>query len=134
MRRRNAVLTAVSLAALCSLALARAQAQEGVALPKGIPSDLWELLVPPENAVTPAKVALGRRLYFDKRLSRDGTVSCATCHDPEKGFADGKATPSASAAKRGPGQPHRPERGLQRDAIPGMAASRASKSRPSSLS
>src|SRR5262249_15942100 len=31
---------------------------------------------------------LGRRLFFDKRLSRDNTVSCATCHDPGYGFAD----------------------------------------------
>lgn len=37
------------------------------------------------------KIALGKELFFDKRLSADDTVSCATCHDPEKGFADGKA-------------------------------------------
>ena len=37
---------------------------------------------------TAAKVELGKLLYFDGRLSRDGTVSCATCHDPAKGFTD----------------------------------------------
>ncbi len=56
-------------------------------LPKGV----LEPLIPPENPLTAEKVALGKRLYFDKRLSADGTVSCASCHDPLRGFADGKA-------------------------------------------
>src|SRR5579862_8307752 len=46
--------------------------------------------VPPANPLTPAKVALGRRLFFDKRLSLDGTVACATCHDPKLAFSDGR--------------------------------------------
>jgi cytochrome c peroxidase len=54
----------------------------------GIPGDLWAVLVPPDNPMTPAKVELGRKLYFDARLSADDSVSCATCHDPELGFAD----------------------------------------------
>ena len=44
---------------------------------------------PPENPTTPEKVELGKKLFFDRRLSGDGTMSCATCHDPESGFADG---------------------------------------------
>jgi len=43
---------------------------------------------PLENPTTPEKVALGKMLFFDRRLSGDGTMSCATCHDPENGFAD----------------------------------------------
>ena len=43
---------------------------------------------PPENPTTPEKVRLGKMLFFDRRLSGDGTMSCATCHDPENGFAD----------------------------------------------
>ena len=43
---------------------------------------------PPENPTTPEKVALGKNLFFDRRLSGDGTMSCATCHNPETGFAD----------------------------------------------
>ena len=39
-----------------------------------------------ENPLTRAKIELGRQLYFDPRLSADGTVSCATCHDPDEGF------------------------------------------------
>jgi cytochrome c peroxidase len=40
-----------------------------------------------ENPLTRAKIELGRQLYFDGRLSADGTVSCATCHRPDEGFA-----------------------------------------------
>jgi len=46
--------------------------------------------VPESNPLTPAKIALGRRLFFDKRLSRDGTLACASCHDPKLAFADGR--------------------------------------------
>jgi cytochrome c peroxidase len=47
--------------------------------------------VPEDNALTPGKVALGRALFFDTRLSADGSVSCATCHDPARAFTDGRA-------------------------------------------
>ena len=47
--------------------------------------------VPRDNPSTDEKVALGKRLFFDKILSNDRTVSCATCHDPERAFADTKA-------------------------------------------
>lgn len=40
-----------------------------------------------ENPLTRAKIELGRQLYFDGRLSADGSVSCATCHHPDQGFA-----------------------------------------------
>jgi cytochrome c peroxidase len=43
---------------------------------------------PDDNPTTPEKVALGKKLFFDKRLSLDGTVSCASCHDPHKAFTD----------------------------------------------
>jgi cytochrome c peroxidase len=43
--------------------------------------------VPKDNPLTEAKVRLGRRLFFDPILSADGTVSCASCHDPAHGFA-----------------------------------------------
>jgi cytochrome c peroxidase len=80
---------AVPVTAALALAPVRAGGPP-VPLPKSVPADLWEVLIPPDNPVTPDKVALGRKLYFDKRLSKDGTVSCATCHDPAKGFADGR--------------------------------------------
>ena len=44
--------------------------------------------VPLSNPMTKKKVELGKQLYFDARVSKDGTVSCATCHNPEKGWTD----------------------------------------------
>lgn len=52
---------------------------------------IWAAFVPEDNAQSPERVALGRKLYFDKRLSADGTVSCATCHDVTRGFTDQRA-------------------------------------------
>lgn len=43
---------------------------------------------PQENPATTERVELGRLLFFDKRLSRDASISCATCHDPAKGWSD----------------------------------------------
>ena len=40
------------------------------------------------NELTPDRIALGRKLYFDTRLSKDGTLACATCHDVSRGFTD----------------------------------------------
>jgi len=46
--------------------------------------------VPDKNPQTPEKIALGQTLFFDRRLSGDGTMSCATCHIPELAFSDGQ--------------------------------------------
>jgi len=46
---------------------------------------------PPNNPPTPEKIELGKMLFFDRRLSGDGTMSCVTCHIPELGFSDGQA-------------------------------------------
>ena len=46
--------------------------------------------VPADNPQTQEKIELGKMLFFDPRLSGDGKISCSTCHDPSKGFADGK--------------------------------------------
>ena len=47
--------------------------------------------VPDSNPLTRQKVGLGRRLFFDKRLSRDGTLACSSCHDPRLAFSDGRS-------------------------------------------
>jgi cytochrome c peroxidase len=57
--------------------------------------------VPPENPMSLQKVELGRRLFYDKRLSDNGTYSCASCHERGLGFTDGRATAIGST-----GQPH----------------------------
>jgi cytochrome c peroxidase len=46
--------------------------------------------VPKDNPQSVEKVELGKMLFFDRRLSGDGTMSCATCHMPEQGFSDGQ--------------------------------------------
>lgn len=56
--------------------------------PPPISSAIWKTFVPKDNEMTAARVALGRKLYFDTRLSADGTVACATCHDVSRGFTD----------------------------------------------
>jgi cytochrome c peroxidase len=58
----------------------------------GFPSALTASLIPPASPLTPAAVALGLKLFFDSRLSGDGTVACATCHDPARAFTDGRPT------------------------------------------
>ena len=47
--------------------------------------------VPEENPLTAGTIALGRQLFGERRLSRDGTLSCASCHDPKRAFTDGRA-------------------------------------------
>lgn len=53
------------------------------------PLGLKSVPVPADNPTTEAKVKLGKALYFDPRLSSDGKVSCASCHDPAKGWSNG---------------------------------------------
>ncbi|AHY51831.1 putative cytochrome-c peroxidase [Bradyrhizobium japonicum SEMIA 5079] len=55
----------------------------------GFPTVLTEYVISP-STLRPARVALGQKLFFEPRLSGDGTVSCATCHDPARAFTDGR--------------------------------------------
>lgn len=55
-----------------------------LAAPLGLPP----VPIPPDNPQTPEKIALGDKLFNDKRFSSTGDVSCATCHDPNKAFTD----------------------------------------------
>jgi cytochrome c peroxidase len=55
-------------------------------LPRGFPTPA----VPPDNPMSESKVALGRRLFYDSRLSVTGRYSCASCHDPARSFTDGR--------------------------------------------
>jgi len=48
---------------------------------------------------TDKKIALGKVLFFDKRISKNGTMSCATCHNPKKGYADGLALGTDNSGK-----------------------------------
>jgi cytochrome c peroxidase len=55
-------------------------------LPLGLQADA--AYIPEDNPMSEAKIALGKFLYFDPRLSNDNTLSCASCHKPFHGFAD----------------------------------------------
>jgi cytochrome c peroxidase len=56
-----------------------------------IPAGFPQPVIPASNPMSDAKIALGRRLFYDKRMSVNGKASCATCHRQELAFADGKA-------------------------------------------
>ena len=51
--------------------------------------------------MTPEKVELGKMLYFDTRMSKDGTISCATCHDPKMAWAEHEPTSTGIAHQKG---------------------------------
>jgi cytochrome c peroxidase len=72
-----------------------------IQFPLGIRESLWRQRIPADNPVSPSKVALGRALYFDKRLSVDGTVSCASCHDPARAFTDSNVVAIGVDNRRG---------------------------------
>ena len=57
--------------------------------------------VPRENALTPAKVALGRKLFHDRRLSRNGSMACASCHEPGRAFTNGARTARGASGSTG---------------------------------
>ena len=57
--------------------------------------------VPADNPITAEKVTLGRKLFFDRRLSGDGTLSCASCHQPQRAFTDGRSVARGIGGARG---------------------------------
>jgi cytochrome c peroxidase len=58
----------------------------------GVPVEATRAAIPPDNPQTPEKISLGQKLFFDRRLSVDGTVSCSTCHEPAFAFTERKPT------------------------------------------
>jgi len=63
---------------------------EPTVVPKSTPLPFPPLYTPPENPITEAGVNLGRELFFDPILSRNGDMACSTCHHPDYGFSDGR--------------------------------------------
>lgn len=71
-------------------------------LPRGIPQTLWRKRIPATNPMTAEKIALGEKLYFDKRLSASGSVSCALCHDPANAFTNQDAISGTQGTRNAP--------------------------------
>lgn len=72
----------------------------------GLPVEATNAAVPADNPQSPEKIALGEKLFFDGRLSVDGTVACSTCHDPAHAFID--ARPVSIGVKGRAGQRNAP--------------------------
>ncbi len=66
-----------------------------------IPSYAGKMPVPDDNKLTEARVRLGEFLFFDTRLSKDLSISCASCHDPAKAFSDQKRLSNGVDGKTG---------------------------------
>lgn len=66
-----------------------------------VPLGLPKLEIPADNPMTPEKIQLGMQLFFDKRLSVDNSVSCASCHDPDKGWSNGEAVATGIRGQKG---------------------------------
>lgn len=89
---------------LLALAAALVSALAGASAPGWrweLPDGLAPPAVPADNPMTAAKVELGRRLFYDADLSADGTMSCATCHEQHRAFADGNVTHPGVTGERG---------------------------------
>jgi len=82
---RISVVTGLALAGLLGVVGVVAIAASAPSAP---PLGLPPVPIPEDNPQTPEKIALGEKLFNDKRFSSTGEVSCATCHDPEKGLTD----------------------------------------------
>jgi cytochrome c peroxidase len=91
--------TAIAVA-IFTVAAASAQTTKKPA--NRVPLGLLPIQWPADNPYSPDKVELGRLLYFDKRLSADDSVSCATCHVPEKGFTDGASVSTGICGQKRP--------------------------------
>ncbi len=90
---RPLILFSLTATTATTLAMVVASAAE----PTGLPA----VVHPKDNPSTPEKVALGKQLYFDGRLSADNKVSCATCHDPSKGYSNADQFATGVEGKKG---------------------------------
>lgn len=94
-------LTAALVAAIAGAALtgsvADAQREQSPKPPLGLPPVPW----PPDNPYTKEKAELGRLLFFDKRISSDQSVSCASCHAPEHAFGDSQPVATGIGGQKG---------------------------------
>jgi cytochrome c peroxidase len=75
--------------------------KDGAATPPTLDAAAWRAVNPSDNALDAKRIALGRKLYFEKALSSDGTVACATCHDSTRSFTDRRPVSEGVGGKLG---------------------------------
>jgi cytochrome c peroxidase len=88
-------------ASLLLIALLTATAALGQKYAASPASDAKPTAAVPTAVLDPAKVALGKRLFFDTRLSMDEWISCASCHDPGHGFSEGRSVSVGVFGRKG---------------------------------
>ena len=91
---------AIFLLSIASSQLSQAQAPATATAPK-VPLGLIQFQWPKDNPYSADKVELGKLLYYDKRLSADNTVACASCHAPASGFTDGAPVSTGIRGQKG---------------------------------
>ena len=90
---RGLVCVSIALSLLCGVGAAFSQGYEWDASKRwswNLPAWMPYPLVPEDNPMSREKVELGRHLFYDKRLSADGSIACASCHDQARSFTDGR--------------------------------------------
>jgi cytochrome c peroxidase len=105
-RRRRSGGAALALLGAAASGLFAASLDSGRASPSAyewrLPPGFPQPCVPDDNPMNDAKVELGRRLFYDPRLSGNGTQACASCHRPERAFTDGRDRAVGSTGERHP--------------------------------
>jgi cytochrome c peroxidase len=79
-----------SLAPICGCNASASAKPVGPEAPISVPLGLPPLPIPPGNPPTANSIALGHKLFYDTRLSKDDSLSCSSCHRPQSGFTDGR--------------------------------------------
>lgn len=93
---------------LCVASWSLLMAADKPATSKSVAEDPWKapaglppVECPEDNPMNADRVALGKQLFFDRRLSSDKTVSCADCHDPKKGYSNGEQFATGVGGQKG---------------------------------
>src|SRR5437016_6775520 len=89
--------TALFLQPVSAAEKRKASSQSEIEIPLGLLPIVW----PRDNPYSKEKCELGRFLYFDRRLSADDSVACASCHDPKYAFTDGAPASSGIRGQKG---------------------------------
>ncbi len=92
-------LLAAGAAAIAGIGIAADDKKPSTTIP--VPLGLLPVQWPEDNPYSAEKAELGKLLYFDKRLSADNTISCATCHSPAHAFADGAPVSTGIRGQKG---------------------------------